>query len=128
LATRKALGSELRRFLVVALLTSTAAFFPLNASAWGSVAHRLIAEVAETQLTTAVKAEVSRLLALEPGSTLASISTCADDYRSPPTAAWHYVNFPRGGGCRYETERSCAAGSCVVGAIERQTAVLARGL
>jgi len=34
--------------LVTALLTSTAASLPLDASAWGSEGHRLIAEVVET--------------------------------------------------------------------------------
>jgi len=113
-----------RRILVTSLLTCTA-FLPLNANAWGSEGHHLIAEIAETQLTAAAKAEVNRLLALEPGSNLASISTWADEYRAPPTAAWHYVNLPREGNCRYEPEQSCVNGSCVVGAIERQTAVLA---
>jgi len=64
--------------LVTAFLTCTA-FLPLNARAWGSEAHHLIAEIAETQLTATARTEVSRLLALEPGSTLASISTWADD-------------------------------------------------
>jgi len=100
------------------------AFLPLNASAWGSEGHRLIAEIAETQLTAAAKAEVDRLLALEPGSTLTSISTWADETRSRSTSAWHFVNFPRVAGCHYEVERSCLARSCVVGAIGRQVAVL----
>jgi hypothetical protein len=126
---RKAAGSMIsarfHRLLVTTLLTSTAALLPLNAHAWGSEGHHLIADVAESQLSVTAKAEVNRLLALEPGSTLASISTWADDYRSPPTAAWHYVNLPRDGNCQYKAERSCVNGSCVVGAIERQVAVLA---
>jgi hypothetical protein len=79
------------RILVTALLCC-AAFLPLNAHAWGSEAHHVIAEVAETQLSAVVKSEVSRLLALEPGSTLTSISTWADEHRSAATAAQHYVN------------------------------------
>ncbi len=109
---------------VITLLTC-AALLPLNAHAWGSDAHHVIAEVAETQLTAAAKAEVNRLLTLEPGSTLASISTWADEHRSPATAAWHYVNLPRDGRCRYEPEQSCVKEGCVVGAIERQEAMLA---
>ena len=108
-----------------AILLTCLALLPVNASAWGSEAHRLIAEVAETHLTAAAKKEVSRLLALEPGSTLVSISTWADEHRSPATAALHYVNLPRDERCRYESEQSCVKGSCVVGAIERQTAMLA---
>lgn len=116
--TRKALRITPRRFLVTCLLTF-AALLPLQANAWGSEAHQLIAEAAESQLAAATRAEVNRLLALEPGSTLASISTWADEHRSPATAAWHCVNLDRDGGCQYQPERNCIAGSCVVGAIER---------
>ena len=68
--------------------------------------------------------EVDPLLALEPGATLASISTWADDTRTPSTAAWHYVNLPRDSGCRYDAARDCPDGQCVVAAIERQHKVL----
>ncbi len=125
LSVTQTTGARSRRFLATALLAYAAALLPPNAHAWGSAAHHLIAEVAETQLTAAAKSEISRLLALEPGSTLASISTWADEIRSPSTAAWHYVNLPRDGDCRYEPEQSCVKGACVVGAIERQAAVLA---
>ena len=108
---------------IAALLTALC--LPLKASAWGFEGHRLIAELAEAQLTPEAKAEVNRLLALEPGATLASISTWADENRSPSTAAWHYVNLPRDSACKYEAERDCPDGQCVVGAIERQSKVLA---
>jgi hypothetical protein len=55
---------------------------------------------------------------------LASISTWADDTRTPSTAAWHYVNLPRDSGCRYDAARDCPDGQCVVAAIERQHKVL----
>ncbi len=118
-----AIRIESPRILLAALLTC-AAFLPLQANAWGSEAHHLIAEIAESKLTAATRAEVSRLLALEPGSTLASIPTWADEHRSSATAAWHYVNLDRDSDCQYQPERNCPAGSCVVAAIERETAVL----
>jgi len=121
---RKALNPTRHRILSTGALTC-AVLLPLQANAWDVEAHHLIAELAESQLTAATKAEISRLLAAEPGSTLVSISTWADDYRSPPTVAWHYVNLDRDSGCQYQPERNCFAGSCVVGAIERQTAPLA---
>ncbi len=124
LPTTTALNPKSPRFFVTYLLTC-AALPPLEAKAWGREAHQLIAEVAETQLTSAARAEVDHLLALEPGSTLASISTWPDEHRSPATAALHYVNLPRDGRCRYEAEQSCVKGACVVGAIERQEAMLA---
>jgi len=108
---------------IAALLTALC--LPLESFAWGVEGHRLIADLAEAQLTAEARAEVSRLLALEPGATLASISTWADENRSPSTASWHYVNLPRDSGCKYEAERDCPDGHCVVGAIERQARVLA---
>jgi hypothetical protein len=98
---------------------------PGTASAWGLQGHHLIAENAMGRLSPAARAEVERLLALEPGATLASVSTWADETRSPSTAAWHYVNLPRDSDCRYEAARSCISGNCVVGAIDRQAAILA---
>lgn len=52
---------------------------------------------------------------------LASISNWADEQRSPLTAAWHYVNFPKNT-CTFDPARDCQYRSCVVGAINRQLA------
>lgn len=97
----------------------------IEARAWGTEGHRVIAAAALPLLSPSAKAQVDRLLALEPGATLVSISTWADDSRTPATAKWHYVNLARDSGCRYDARRDCAEGACVVGAIERQAAVLA---
>lgn len=94
-----------------------------SALAWGSDGHKIVAMLAEAQLSPAARKEIDRLLALEPGATLASISTWADEHRNPATAAWHYVNFPRGD-CNYQPERDCPDGKCVVAAIDRQIEVL----
>lgn len=94
-----------------------------HALAWGSDGHKIVAMLAEAQLSPAARKEVDRLLALESGATLASISTWADEHRNPATAAWHYVNFPRGD-CNYQPERDCPDGKCVVAAIDRQIEVL----
>jgi nuclease S1 len=107
-----------RSFLIILwLLTSTA-------HAWGTQGHQVIANLAYVQLTIKAKAEVDRLLALEPGATLASISTWADETRNKTTAPWHYVNFPRDT-CTYDAARDCPEGQCVVGAIDKQLAILA---
>lgn len=97
---------------------------PLSSFAWGTQGHQVIAGLAYAQLTPAARKEMDRLLALEPGETLESISTWADEHRNPSTGAWHYVNFPRGS-CTYDAQRDCPDGRCVVGAIERESAVLA---
>lgn len=107
--------------LCTAILVAT--MFPRGASAWGQQGHHLVAGLAQSQLTPKARLEVARLLALEPGATLMSISTWADEHRSPATAAWHYVNFPRSS-CAYDAARDCPGGQCVVGAIERQFDIL----
>ncbi|MDP9123511.1 MAG: S1/P1 nuclease [Pseudomonadota bacterium] len=108
-----------------AVAVAAGALAPGPTFAWGADGHRLIAEQAQQLLMPAARAEVAGLLALEPGSTMVSISTWADETRSPGTASWHYVNLPRDSDCANEAPRDCPGGACVVGAIERQQAVLA---
>ncbi|MFZ4478829.1 MAG: S1/P1 nuclease [Rhodoferax sp.] len=96
----------------------------VNAFAWGKDGHQVVANLAAAQLTAKALAEVERLLALEPGETLESISTWADEDRSPLTGPWHYVNFPKSI-CTYDAERDCPDGNCVVGVIGKQLEILA---
>ncbi len=103
--------------LIASALTST------HVVAWGAQGHQLIAALAESQLTQAASAEVHRLLAQEPGATMVSVSTWADEQRKGTTAALHYVNLP-GGDCTYHRPRDCADGRCVVEAINANAAVL----
>ena len=93
------------------------------ANAWGPQGHEVVAALAQARLTTVAKAQVDKLLALEPGATLASISKWADKQRSPATAGWHFVNFPKGN-CSYAPQRDCPDGNCVVGAIMQQLEIL----
>ena len=95
-----------------------------SAQAWGLQGHQVVAAIAWQELTPAAREQVGRLLALEPGQTLVTIATWADEHRSPATAPWHYLNFPRGV-CQFDGERDCPNGQCVVGAIEHQRAILA---
>lgn len=96
-----------------------------SVQAWGKDGHRLIADLAYERLSPDVRGKVDALLAQEPGATLGSISTWADEVRSPSTAKWHYVNFPREVKCRFERERDCPGGQCVVDAITRNVRALA---
>lgn len=98
--------------IILACLTSTV-------WAWGSEGQRLVAHIAETQLTAKASQGVNALLAQEPGATLESISTWADEHKSRATSKWHYVNFPQGT-CHYEPERDCPDGNCVVAALDKQ--------
>lgn len=95
-------------------------------NAWGTDGHHAVANLAEVRLTPAARKEVTRLLALEPGATLASISTYADENRTKGTGPWHYVNLPRDS-CTFQPERDCPNGQCVVAAIDAQAKVLASG-
>jgi hypothetical protein len=75
--------------------------------------------IAETQLSPKARSGVERLLALEPGATLVSISTWADEHKNRATAPWHYINLPRGN-CTYDRPRDCPDGNCLVEALRRQ--------
>lgn len=96
----------------------------VSAWAWNGHGHRLVARLAEAELTPKTQAAIQALLALKPGATLESVSTWADEHRNPTTASWHYVNFPRGD-CHYVSERDCPDGKCIVSALTRQIEVLA---
>jgi hypothetical protein len=103
--------------LVIGMLASPAAM------AWGAGGHRLIAELAEAQLSPAARDHVDHLLSLEPGATMASVSTWADEKRSPATARLHFVNLPEGE-CTYQRQRDCPDGRCVVEAIRLKVDIL----
>ncbi|MEF9977264.1 MAG: S1/P1 nuclease [Thermomonas sp.] len=101
-----------------------------TALAWGRLGHALVGDLAERHLDATAKAEVATLLAGEPDPTLAGVASWADDLRnSDPerfkaTSKWHYINA-KGGGCGFDLARDCPDGDCVVGAIEKQRAILA---
>lgn len=95
-----------------------------DAFAWGVDAHRLIAEQAERLLMPRAAAEVRRLLSAQPGVTMGSVASWADEVRTLTDARWHYVNLPPRSGCQYEEGRDCFDGNCVVAAIERQAGIL----
>lgn len=112
-----------RTTILRATMAIAMALLVTNVHAWGKEGHQVVASLAETQLTAKAHAEVDRLLALEPGQTLQSISTWADEHRNPATGPWHYVNFPRNT-CTYDASRECPDGNCVVGAISKQLEIL----
>lgn len=96
---------------------------PMPAVAWSTEGHQVVALIAQAQMSPQAVKEVDKLLEVEPGSTLVSVSTWADENRSPKTAPWHYINFPRDT-CNYLASRDCPGGNCVVEAIERQAEIL----
>src|SRR6516225_2675402 len=115
-----------------ALLASLAFLLaaPLNAFAWGYEGHRIIAEIAEQFLAPQTAHQVRELLAIDNVTTLADVSTWADEIRlqRPETGPWHYVNIPitlpAGEPAEYDAARDCPQDACVVAKIEQFEHVL----
>ena len=68
----------------------------VSALAWGYEGHRIIAEIAEQFLEPETAHRVRDLLAIENRTTLAEVSTWADEIRPqhPETRRWHFVSIP----------------------------------
>lgn len=117
-----------RILAVVCILLLVAVPWP--ASAWGPLGHRLVARLAEYQLTAEARAEALRLLALERHRSLADVAVWADELREHDpdlghrSAPWHYVNIGEHD-CAYQAARDCPGGDCIVEAINAQAAILA---
>jgi hypothetical protein len=116
----------IRRLLASVLLACLAT----PAFAWGSMGHRLVADLAADELTDTARTEVARLLKGEEHPTLGGIASWADDVRAndpvlgKQSAPWHYVGI-HSPTCAYEPPADCPDGNCVVGAIQAQAAILA---
>lgn len=123
-----------RRFDLGMRLVIAAALVLLGSSvralAWGSDGHRIVAEIAEQYLAPVTARQVRQLLAMENATTLAEVSTWADDIRRErrETASWHYVNIPihppAGTPAGYDAARDCPRGDCVVTKIDEFAAEL----
>lgn len=113
-----------------------AALLPISlpAHAWGPTGHRLVADLAATELNPRARAEVARLLRGEADPTLAGVANWADELRDHPVAGdpdlgkrssrWHYVNLAEDD-CGYRAVAHCPDGDCVIEAIRRQRDILA---
>lgn len=110
--------------LALTLLCAPSAF------AWGPRGHRIVARLAEAQLTPQAKAEVEKLLAMRGKRYLDQIANWPDDLRDTDpalfrrTAKLHYINF-HSSDCIYDPPRDCRDGECVVAAIAKYSAILA---
>lgn len=105
--------------------------FAPRAMAWGPAGHRIVADLAERQLTPATRTEVRQLLGRSDARALSDVATWADDLRNDrthkasarATAKLHYINFADAQ-CRYDAARDCVGGNCVVAAIDRYARIL----
>ncbi|MDQ3287410.1 MAG: S1/P1 nuclease [Pseudomonadota bacterium] len=117
-------------FLFRLMVAATALLIAVPAHAWGELGHRLVGDLAQSQLTQDARAGVAALLAGEPEPTLGGVAMWADHLRGhdparfKQTSRWHYVAMPEGV-CRFDAVRDCPDGECVIGAIEDQTRILA---
>lgn len=127
-ASRRAHASHPRHGAVIVLLLS--ALLPSAAHAWGPKGHRLVAGLANGELTPQARAEVARLLRGDAEPTLAGVANWADDLREHDpdlgkrSARWHYVNLAEDD-CRYRPPMDCPDGDCLIEAIVRQRDLLA---
>jgi hypothetical protein len=100
------------------LLAVALAFVAGDAFAWSAEGHRIVARIAEAELTPEARAEATRLLAGEADPTLPGIAAWADGLRDTDpelgkrSAKWHYINF--NGRCGFEPPRDCPNNNCVV--------------
>lgn len=117
-------------YTVVLAAAVAAALQPITAFAWGPQGHRLVARIAETELSPQARAQVAQLLKGEPNPSLAGVATWADELREHDpdlgkrSGPWHYVNLGEHE-CGYVPARDCPDGNCVIAAIDQQTALLA---
>jgi hypothetical protein len=113
---------RIARFLALALLV------PLNAYAWGSKGHAVVAEVAERGLSPNVAAQVRQLNFSAP---LRDVASLPDDWRGDETKGLrpgdtgplHYSNIPNEE-MKFVRERDCKEDQCIIAAIEKYLAVL----
>ena len=89
----------------VVLVLAAMAALSASVSAWGPQGHRLVARVAEKQLTSVALQNVAWLL---DGASLADVSTWADEAVDSlrQTGPWHYVNIPSAAS-GYNRDRDC---------------------
>jgi len=80
------------------LLAAAAAFVPTPALAWGKTGHRVVAAIADTQLSGLARAQVEQILG--PGESLYEAANWPDEMRSAPgsfwqktATPWHYVTL-----------------------------------
>ena len=72
--------------------------FPSPAFAWGKTGHRVVAAIADAQLSGLARAQIAQILG--PGESLDEAANWPDEMRSAPapfwqktTTPWHYVTL-----------------------------------
>ena len=94
-----------------------------QAFAWGQEGHRIVANIADTRLSSAAVARIHAILGDAP---LASVANKPDQIlgERPETAPWHFTNVEITDAA-YDPARDCAHNDCVVARLEQFRDVLA---
>lgn len=103
------------RIQLAALAAAGVLLFSSPAFGWGREAHHLIGRLAGLYLTPKAHTQLAALL--DPGETLESIATWADEVRGnrPESSTWHYVNIPITDSSSWR--KYCPGAGCVVSII-----------
>jgi nuclease S1 len=93
------------------------------ALAWGPEGHRVVAVIAQMNLTPQARKQLAKILG--PYNSLGAISSWADDARVdyPETGPWHYIDIPLAAN-KIDMARECPDGDCVIAQIEKFEKVL----
>jgi hypothetical protein len=104
--------------VALALLSVALAAAPRGPHAWGAEGHRIVAEIAEQFLEPETARQVCRLLATDGLTTLAEVSTWADQIlpQRRETARWRFADIPLGAPS-FDPARDCPHDACVVAQI-----------
>lgn len=83
---------------VLSALAAAVTLFPSPAFAWGKTGHRVVAAIADTQLSGLARAQIEQILG--PGESLDEAANWPDEMRAAPgefwqktATPWHYVTL-----------------------------------
>ncbi len=96
---------------------------PDDAFAWGETGHRVVCQIAFDELSESARAEVERLLGLDPDFDNFADSCLYADIPERIREFEHFMNVPRSSQA-ITTDACPLAGACVLTAIQDDTAVL----
>jgi hypothetical protein len=82
----------MRSRLLVFAAAALAALAPSTAFAWGKTGHRVVAAIADTQLSGLARAQIAQILG--PGESLADVANWPDEMRSDPSPYWQKTSPP----------------------------------
>src|SRR5260221_7520105 len=80
------------RSSILAALAGTAALLPSPALAWGKTGHRVVAAIADTQLSGLARAHIREIL--NGGESLDEAANWPDEMRSDPAPFWQKTSTP----------------------------------